>query len=130
MAGLPVLMGNEGEKLTKMQQAFVDALVSNGGHPENAALEAGYSAKTARVQAYELLGKSHVMNAFQLRLALELSVKAPEAMQTLTSLMTSSRSEYVRLQAAQDVLDRIGMRASEKVDHRVGGDVRVSIDLG
>lgn len=127
---IPMLTNTgSGPELTKMQQAFVTALVSNGGDKEAAAVEAGYSPKTARRQAYELLAKPHVMAALMAQTATELASHAPRASHTLTRLL-EGKSEYVRLEAANSLLDRIGMRAPEKVDHRVSGDIKVHIDLG
>ena len=115
--------------LTARQQEFVDALVSNGGFKEAAAIEAGYSSATARVQAYELRAKPHVLNAVMERTMVELGTRAPRAVQRLQQL-TNARSEYVALQASQDILDRLGIKAPERVDHRVAGDISVHIDLG
>jgi phage terminase small subunit len=111
-----------------MQAAFVDAFVSNGGHKTEAAIEAGYSKDTARSQAYELLAKPHVIQAIMARTMNELVMQSPVAVQRLHDLL-SAKSEYVRLQAAQDVLNRVGLKAPDRVDHRVHGDVTVNIDL-
>jgi hypothetical protein len=45
-------------------------------------------------------------------------------------LSTSAKSDYVRLQAAQDILDRAGHKAVEKQAHAVIGELNVRIDLG
>lgn len=126
---LPVPSTPTYAQLTTKQKAFVDSLFSNGGDKEQAALDAGYSAKTARIQAYEILQRPNVAQAILERTAIELVSHAPTALGSLTSLAASAKSEYVRLQASQDVLDRIGMRAPEKHDHRVAGDIKVQIDL-
>lgn len=41
-----------------------------------------------------------------------------------------ARSEYVALQATQDVLNRLGLKAPDKHDVKVAGDITVHIDLG
>ena len=123
-----IVPANSGNKLTDMQAAFVDAFVSNGGDRVEAAIEAGYSKQTARQQAYELLAKSHVMAAIMERTMTELACHAPKAVQRLQSL-TGARSEYVALQASQDILDRLGLKAAERIDHRVSGEISVQIDL-
>jgi len=117
-------------KLTKMQQSFVTAFVSNSDNPEQAAIEAGYSEATARVQAYELLRKPHVMQAVLTEAGMKLHQQVPSAVQTLTNLMNTARSERIRMEASQDVLDRTGFKAAERVDHRHSGGVSVEIDLG
>lgn len=127
--GLPVIVDGKAVKLSRRHQAFVDNLVSNGGNMEQAAIDAGFKPDNAKTYAYELLRKPHIMTAFQNQCALIMASNAPKAMQTLESLMVNGRSEYVKMQAAQDLLDRVGMRVSEKVDHSVGGELKVSIDL-
>lgn len=119
---------DSGKQLTSMQAAFVEAFVSNGGQKEAAAIEAGYSPATARSQAYELLAKPHVIQAIMSRTMNELIMQSPAAVQRLHDLL-SAKSEYVRLQAAQDVLNRTGMKVPDRIDHRVTGDVSVHIDL-
>ncbi len=128
MLPIPVASSDSTKELTPMQAAFVDAFVSNGGHKTEAAIEAGYSKDTARSQAYELLAKPHVIQAIMARTMNELVMQSPVAVQRLHDLL-SAKSEYVRLQAAQDVLNRVGLKAPDRVDHRVHGDVTVNIDL-
>lgn len=127
---LPVPTGSDSSKeLTEMQAAFVEAFVTNGGNKEEAAIEAGYSEHTARVQAYDLLRKPHVMQAIVERSMSELIASAPKAVQRLHSL-TQARSEYVALQASQDILNRLGIKAPDRQDIRLQGDIQVNIDLG
>tara|TARA_R110000796_G_scaffold3212_12_gene12313 strand:- start:363 stop:740 length:378 start_codon:yes stop_codon:yes gene_type:complete len=123
---LPAVKKNQ--PLTDMQQAFIDEYVTNGGEREAAAIHAGYSPSTARVQAYDLMRKPHVLHAILERCAEGFISDAPKATQRLRELM-NARSEYVSLQATQDVLDRAGLKPTERVDHRIAGDVSVSIDL-
>jgi len=68
------------------------------------------------------------MQAIVSRTMNELIMQSPVAVQRLHDLM-DAKSEYVRLQAAQDVLNRVGIKAPDRVDHRVHGDVTVNIDL-
>ncbi len=118
----------DGRKLTDMQQAFVENLLSNGGDKVQAAIDAGYSPNTADIQVHELLRKPHVMNAIIEGSMQQLAVSAPLATRRLIAL-TEARSEYVALQAAQDILNRLGIKAPDRVDHRVTGDIQVHIDL-
>lgn len=126
---IPLPPADSGKELTDMQAAFVAAFVSNGGKREEAAIEAGYSQATARQQAYELLRKPHVAQAIMSETMSELIAHAPSAVHRLHELL-SARSEYVALQAAQDLLNRVGLKAAEKVDHRIAGNIHVNIDLG
>ena len=126
----PAALKAAGLKLTKMQQDFVVALASGTHDLESAAIEAGFAAKNAKRQGYELLSKEHIKLAYTMALHTQLAVAAGGASKTLSDLVIGARSEYVRLQAAQDVLDRLGLRVADKVDHRIGGEVSVRIDLG
>jgi hypothetical protein len=49
---------------------------------------------------------------------------------TVASLAKNGKSEYVQLQAAQDLLDRAGFKPIDRSQVQVAGDIRVSIDLG
>lgn len=116
-------------KLTTKQAAFVSALVRNGGDREQAAIDAGYSPRSARTQAYQLLAIPHVVAAIVEQTGMELAAAVPRASATLIKLL-EGKSEYVRLEAANSLLDRVGMKAPERHDHRVSGDITVNIDLG
>ena len=48
---------------------------------------------------------------------------------TLIGLTRSASSEYVRLQAADSILDRTGYGVPDRSLHQIQGDVRISIDL-
>lgn len=122
------LLPETAAKLTDMQAAFVRNLVGNGGNRTQAALDAGYSPKCAREQAYELMRIPHVMQAVLEHSMAEFISNAPRAQATLIDLL-DGKSEYVRLEAAKDLLDRAGLKPTQKHDHRIAGDISVSIDL-
>ena len=44
--------------------------------------------------------------------------------------MTDARSDYVKLEAAKDVLDRAGFKPVDKRAHFYTGEVTIKIDLG
>lgn len=117
------------QELTEMQEAFVEAYVTNGGNKLDAAIEAGYSPDTARFQAYQLIRKPHVMQAILERTGIELVASAPRARATISRLL-DSKSDYVALEAAKDLLDRAGFKTAEKHDHRIAGEISINIDLG
>lgn len=123
-----ISVDGSGAKLTDMQSRFVHEFVTNGGNKEQAAIDAGYSQDTAREQAYALTRKPHVMQAILEHSASELVSHTPKAVTRLHQLL-NGRSEYVALQAAQDILNRTGIKTSDKVDHRIAGDISVNIDL-
>ena len=41
----------------------------------------------------------------------------------------NSKSDYVSLEATKDVLDRVGLRAPDKVKHTIDGDIKIDINL-
>ena len=99
---------NERE-LTEMQQAFVVAFVSGpgvAGNATKAAQEAGYSTKSARVQAQQLLAKPHVQAAIvheQRRCLSGLaSIGLVEAEKMLTSPETPAGVKADLIKAAWD----------------------------
>jgi phage terminase small subunit len=127
----PVLIQpSDGSQLTDKEAAFVLELVENGGSMEDAALHAGISPTSARTYAYKMLGKPRVLEAYNKALMLKMAEGASGAIQNIRSLASGAKSEYVKLQANQDVLDRLGVRVPDRVQHQVGGEVKVSIDLG
>jgi phage terminase small subunit len=91
------------EALTPRQDVFVDAFVGNGGDARAAAQAAGYTSRRLDHRVDDLLRQP--------------VVTAEIARRT------------TQLQAAQDLLDRLGMRAPERQEHTVTGDLKVVIDL-
>jgi hypothetical protein len=65
----------------------------------------------------------------QSRIAQTLGLGAVSASRKLIDLSSGARSEYVQLEASRDILDRVGMRAPDKVAHNVTGDIKINIDL-
>ncbi len=121
---LPALEG-----LTEKQQAFVTHLVETGS-AEESVRAAGYSTNNIHVAKHQLLNNPRIQKAIS-NLTLErLASLAPRAVSVVESLAVSAKSEYVRLQAAQDLLDRAGFKPPERVDHRVSADLTVHLDLG
>jgi len=112
------------EKLTPKQQAFVKAHVRMGGlNATQAAIAAGYSGKNKRVgaavTASRLLDKPHILDA--LRKETERGLRAGVAIgaSVLESLARTAKSESVRLQAAQALLDRGGLQLASLSEHHV-----------
>ena len=129
-ASLPSFPDDSQERdLTPMQQAFVDEYVSNGGKGKAAAEAAGFSPNSAGQQSAQLLKKPHVIKAVLNATNQQLARMAPGALARIGALSEGAKSEYVKLQANQDVLDRLGFKAPDKVDVQVSGDLSVRIDL-
>lgn len=114
--------------LTTQQSAFVEAYLNNGGNGAAAAREIGCKEDQAAQYAYRFLRHQGVQRAIYERMATEVALSAPKALGTIRTLMSGARSEFVRLQAAQDVLDRAGIRAQSS--QLAAGEITVKIDLG
>jgi len=117
-------------KLTSLQDKFVDEYISNGGVGSKAAIAAGYSENTAAQSAYVLLRKPQVMQEIYRRTVEQIGLAAPKALGTIVGLIDKAKSDYVKLEAAKDILDRSGMRPPERVNHKIDGDLSIKIDLG
>jgi hypothetical protein len=65
----------------------------------------------------------------QQRIAQTLGLGAVSASKRLIELSSGAKSEYVQLEASRDILDRVGLRAPDKVSHNIQGDIKINIDL-
>jgi phage terminase small subunit len=117
-------------ELTPKQDAFVDAYVANGGNGSAAAREAGYAESSAHVEANRSLKNPLILQEIYRRTVMAVGAAAPRALQTIVELSSTAKSDYVKLEASRDLLDRAGLRAPDKVDHRLDGELRITIDLG
>jgi phage terminase small subunit len=118
-------------KLTKRQQALVDVMVAEGLNTRDAATRAGYSdGKAGYVTAHRTLKLPHVQQYMMQRITEQLGLNATVAATKVMQLASGAKSEYVQLQAAQDILDRAGFKPIDRSQVQVAGDIRVSIDLG
>ena len=119
--------------LTDKQKALVDTIVATGCSIKEASKSAGYSIKgseeAGRVSASRTLRLPKVQKYMAMRIADTLGLGAVSASKRLIELSSGARSEYVQLEASRDILDRVGLRAPEKVKHSFEGDIKVNIDL-
>ena len=107
------------KELTEKQQTFLDNVVVTGGDLKKAAELAGY--KGNHYQVIQSLKDELVDMAQNL-----LAHNAPRAAMKLVEVMDSDRpvpQASSKLQAAQTILDRVGVSKTEKlnVDHNVNG---------
>lgn len=130
MANVPKPIESPNGPLTELQDRFVDAYVANGGRIEKAAIEAGYSETSARTLGSRLAKDPRILQEIYRRTVEQIALAAPKALATVERLATTARSEKVQLEAAADLLNRAGIKAPDKVDHRIGGEISVVIDLG
>lgn len=112
--------------MTQQQKMFADEFIKRRckhGSAKEAAIEAGYSEKTAASIAYNLLQRDDVRDYIQerrSRLADELREEflfdAIEAREVMNGILKDERAEdRDRLKAAIDFLDRAGFRAPKTV---------------
>ena len=99
--------------MTPQQQKFIDHFVLTGNASQSA-VDAGYSAKTARQKGHELknLYRTEIMQATQKLL----TDQVPAGLRWLSELAESAESESVRLGAIRDLLDRAGLKPVERVE--------------
>ena len=121
---LPVLAAT----LNAGQLSFAEHFVE---HPKSAAAavrHAGYASKAAAQTAWRLLRNPKVVAYIHALSASKLASLTPLAVDQLAQLLRAN-SEYVRLDAVKDTLDRAGFRAPERHRHEVSGEVSIVIDL-
>ena len=120
-------------ELTEKQKSLVDTIVAKGCSIKEAAEKAGYSTKgspeAGRVSASRTLRLPKVQSYMQSRSAQTLGLGAVSASKRLIDLSSGARSEYVQLEASRDILDRVGLRAPDRVAHNIQGDIKINIDL-
>ena len=117
-------------ELTTRQQSFIDNLLSNGGSATQCAIKAGYSKKSAKVEASRLLKHDKVLKALQNQAIKTLGYITIQALDTVSNLSSNANSEYVRLEASKDILDRAGIRTEDNSSQSLGSAIQVNIDLG
>jgi phage terminase small subunit len=130
MSNVPQNIESPSGKLTTKQNQFIDAYVANGGNGSAAARDAGYAESSAHVEANRALKNPLIVQEIFRRTTLAIGAALPKALNTVVRLSESAKSEYVQLEASRDLLDRAGMKAPERIDHRLDGEFRVTIDLG
>lgn len=114
--------------LTDKQRRFAKAFVGNGGRRIRAAVEAGYSPRYARMQAYELLRTPKVLRALLDYSLAQAALKSPGALRCIEAL-AKTKSEHVALQASREILNRIPARPSLSETGKSSGTSDVCIDL-
>jgi phage terminase small subunit len=124
--------------LTKRQQKLADIIVFGVENAEGvaetvsitkAAPLAGYAkGDSGRVTASRTLRLPHVQAYIFQKVAELVGMSAIGAAQSLAMLSKTANSEYVKLEASKDILDRAGFKAPDKVS--IQQEVSITIDLG
>ena len=112
---------NNSKQLTEKQQKFLDYLIETNGNPKEAAEMAGYSGN--HYQVVKSLKNEIIDLATDV-----LAHSAPEAAFKLVDIMQTDRpipQIANKLQAAQTILDRVGVTKKERleVNHNTSGGV-------
>tara|TARA_R110002073_G_scaffold73716_1_gene180330 strand:+ start:962 stop:1435 length:474 start_codon:yes stop_codon:yes gene_type:complete len=113
---------NRQRELSAKQQSFLDNLVNTGGDPKKAAELAGY-AEGSYSQVIKSLKEEMIDLASHI-----LAQSAPKAAIKLVHVMDSDEpipQANIRLQAAQTILDRIGLGKTDRVNvnHTTDGGI-------
>ena len=117
-------------ELTTKQRDLVDTIVTTGKSVKECSQIVGYAkGESGRVIASKTLRLPHVQRYMVERVANTIGLGAVSASRRLVELSSDAKSEYVQLEASRDILDRAGIRAPERVQHHVAGDIKINIDL-
>lgn len=115
--------------LTPKQKALADAYME-GMNGQEAAEYAGYApGPGAATTASRTLRLPHVADYMEACIRGGQMMAAARGAARITSLIDNARSDYVKLQASQDAMDRAGMGAPDKHMHLVQGQLSINIDL-
>ena len=118
------------DELTDKQRKLVDTIVATGCTITEAAKTAGYSTGDGgRVTASRTLRIPKVQSYMMKQIANTVGLGAVHASRKMVDLSMNARSEYVQLEASKDILDRVGIRAPERIQHTVDANLSVNIDL-
>ena len=117
------------DQLTTRQSRFIDNLLAGSTSAKQCAIDAGYSERSAKVEASPLLKNSKVLHVLHQRAKKVLGVRAINALQTVSNLSQYANSEYVRLEASKDILDRAGLTNDTNQTQQIGNAIQVNIDL-
>ena len=116
--------------LTSKQKDLVDTIVTTGCSIAEASQKVGYAkGESGRVVASRTIRLPHVQRYMMERVANTIGLGAVSASRKLVELSADAKSEYVQLEASRDLLDRAGIRAPERIQHDIQGDIKINIDL-
>lgn len=114
---MPAMPKDPNTGRTELQEAFIDAYISNGGKREKAALAAGYAKSNARMRAWELLKRPDVLQEIHDRTSKSIKSLAPKALGVMLDMMNDSTvNASIRFNCAREILDRAGYKAAEKLE--------------
>lgn len=119
-----------GRELTEKQRAFVEHYVDLEGKQRQAAIKAGYPEGSAAAIASRMTRNPLIQRAIAKQVLERIGLRAVTALRMIERLATSARSEYVRLEASKDLLDRAGFSPPKQMDLRLDASLSVHLDVG
>ncbi len=122
-----IIIRNRPDGLTEMQVRLAEEIVLSGRNKTKAIKAAGYASDSSGFNALRL---PHVRDYIRSLINEHLQDSSILAVHTIRDLMTDARPDYVKLEAAKDVLDRAGFKPIDKHTHLHAGEVTITIDLG
>lgn len=99
--------------LTEKQSAFIKEFALSGNGTQSA-IKAGYSEKTAYQKAHQL--KYQFTREIEEETRRLMQSAVPGALAQIVDLASTATSEQVRLQAAKDIMDRAGLKPTERIE--------------
>ena len=122
-----IIIRNRPDGLTEMQARLAEEVVLGGRNKTQAIKAAGYASVSSGFNALRL---PHVREYIRSLINEHLQDSAIVAVRTIRDLMTDARSDYVKLEASKDILDRAGFKPADRHTHLHAGEVTITIDLG
>jgi hypothetical protein len=108
---------------------LVKLLIDTGCTITHAAKQIGYKGNSARVTASTLLHRPDVQEYYLQQVRNKIGYSSHKALNNVLQLSDNASSEYVKLEASKDLLDRAGFKPVDKNQHIVSGDFSIHIDL-
>lgn len=128
-------MAVNNEKLNAKQIAFCE-LYAESGNGSQSAIKAGYSQKSSRSIAYELLTKPHIQHYIKQLVDERLEEQrkhflrdAEIAIAALREVAQNGRVEMARVTAANSILDRAGHTTLQRIQSDIKADVKADLNL-
>lgn len=129
-----IMASENPDYITPKQQAFIHAYIANGGNGTQAAITAGYSTKSAAVQAHDLLKMEKIQKRLQPKKDEQIERLALDADWIVTRLMKEADeapSDAARIRALELLGKQQGIFAPDKKELSInqGGDFLANLDL-
>lgn len=121
----PLPVAPENKPLTATQQRVVDLFMETGATMTD-------MAKTLNMQrssVSQIMHRPNVEKILADHIGHSIRISAVGAIRTLTQLSQSAKSDYVKLQASDSILDRAGFKPPDRTEVDVSGELSIVIDL-